>query len=323
MVRPLAMFVLLPAIALVLSGCGEATAPASAAQDSVRAESIDTARAGIIARASFATSPPGHPDIAWPQLAVEIEQAHVELQGLPPLEDPLGPLDPLAERIGSDRVRAIAQARSRALVHRAESARLLARGQPDEAAAELAEILEIAQEVSTWGAPATAEASADQIEFVLDALQQPDGAPLARALTSSGGRALRDALGRLDANDPAGRMRAIVESIAVREKALRSLMDGDDGPALVRAVATRYAPDAELGSTQAIDRSAREAIAFSRALADGWDKTSRSAITNRLRERQDEDLTGVLVVLLGEAPDACDADAALRERIAEMVGRLP
>lgn len=321
MVRLLAMIML--AATLALAGCGEATAPASAAPESTRAESIDAAQVAVIARATYATSPPGHPDLAWPELALEIKAARTELERLVPLIKPSGPRDPLAERIGSDRVRAITGARTRAMVHRAESARLLARGQPDEAAEELAAILGIAREVSAWGSPATAEASADHIKLVLDALQQPESAPLARALTSSGGNILRDAFARLDANDPAGRMRAIVESIASRETALRSLMDGEDGPALVRAVATRYVPSADLASIQAIDRSAREALAFSRALADGWDRSSRPAITNRLRERQAGDATGVLVVLLGEAPDACDSDAELRARIAETVERLP
>lgn len=242
---------------------------------------------------------------------------------LEPLRTPAGPRDPLAERIGPERMRAIAEARQRASVHRAEAARLLARGQPDGAAGELTNMLDLARVVSTWGSPSTAEAAADLIEAVLEALSQPDGVPLSRALTSSGGAAIRAGFARLDSNDPAGRMRAVVETIATRESALRSLMDESNGEALVRGVASRYAPSAELGSAEAIDRSVREAVAFSRALADGWDRPSRVAITTRLRQRQGADRTGVLIVLLGEAPEACDADADLRARIAAAVERLP
>ncbi|MEQ8316581.1 MAG: hypothetical protein RIE77_11960 [Phycisphaerales bacterium] len=306
-----------------VSGCGDAPATASAAPQPPSRAGLDPDRVSAIAMASYATSPPSHPKLSWPDLAPLIDAAHQELSELEPMATPAGPPDPLAERIGSERVQAIAEARRRATVLRAEAARLLARGQPDEAAREFAHMLEVARVVSTWGSPSTAEASADVIESVIEALGQPDGAPLSRALTSIGSAEIRSGFARLDANDPAGRMRAVVETIATRESALRSLMDERNGEALVLGVATRYSPAAELGSNEDIDRFAREAVAFSRALADGWDRSSRSAITTRLRQRQAEDPTGVLIILLGEAPDACDADADLRTRIAEVVEQLP
>jgi len=86
-------------------------------------------------------------------------------------------------------------------------------------------------------------------------------------------------------------------------------------PTAVRLVASRYATHAVRAEPEIIERRIEEANAFARALADGWSKPSRSAITQRLRDRQTEDATGVLTLLLSDAADACDADAVLRGRI--------
>lgn len=300
---------------LLLMGCGEGAAPASAsaapASDRRMAEDV----LEMIGSVSFETSPPGHPSLAWPELAPRIRAARSELRLIGPLPEPKAIGDALDERIGSDHLRSVAAARARALILRAEAGRLLAMGRPDDAARELAHMLRLARTVSTWGAPGTAEAAADIINRVLEAMDQPANAPMTLALTSRGKSALLEAFGDLDDNDPAGRMRAMVESFARREEALRERAAGEDGPVVVRRVASRYASGASLGTPESIERAVREANAFSRALADGWDRSTRSAITTRLRQRQAEDATGVLIVLLGEAPDACDADARLRERI--------
>lgn len=286
------------------------------------AGSVDADLIEAIALTSYQTSPPGHPNLRWAELAPKIEAARRQLARLPELVEPESAANPLGERVTSAQVRAIAEVRRRAMVLRAESARLLAAGDPDGAASVFEGILELARASSTWGTPAAAETSAWLIVQVLDALEQPDAAPMTIALTTASRARLRTALEALDANDPAGRMRAMTETTAARVEALRTRAQGTDGPMVVRGVAARYVPGAELGTAEGIDRVIREAFAFSRALADGWDRSSRSAITVRLRQRQAEDATGVLLVLLGEAPDACDDDARLRERIAGVIEGL-
>ncbi|MFI4917090.1 MAG: hypothetical protein ACIAS6_11365 [Phycisphaerales bacterium JB060] len=310
-------------IAGMLSGCGESSAPAT-----VRAaapgsqDNLDQGLVDAIARASYGTSPPGHPSLGWAELAPRIAAARSQLDKRPALDRPARSKDPLAERISSVQARTLSQARQRAMVMRAEAARLLARGTSDQSAQELVAMLTLADVVAGWGTPASAETSAWIIASVLDALAQPDNAALSRALSTGARARLRHGLSELDANDPAGRLRAITETIAAREAAMRSRSEGPDGPVVVRGIASRYAPGADRATAEELDRLMREAVAFSRAMADGWDKPSRPAITARLRQRQAEDPTGVLVVLLGEAPDACDADAQLRERIGRMVERL-
>lgn len=286
------------------------------------AGSVDADLIEAIGLTSYQTSPPGHPNLRWAELAPKIEAARRQLARLPEFVEPEAAANPLAERVTSAQVRAIAEVRRRAMVLRAESARLLAAGDPDGAASVFEGILELARASSTWGTPAAAETSAWLIVQVLDALEQPDAAPMTIALTTASRARLRAALEALDANDPAGRMRAMTETTAARVEALRTRAQGTDGPMVVRGVAARYVPGAELGTAEGIDRVIREAFAFSRALADGWDRSSRSAITVRLRQRQAEDATGVLLVLLGEAPDACDDDARLRERIAGVIEGL-
>lgn len=306
----------------LLAGCGEAAAPATASPTPVHVGSIDADLVEAIAQASYQTSPPAHPSLEWPALAPKIEAARRQLDHLPDLARPARPADPLAERATSAQVRGLADARRRAMVLRAESARLLAAGDPDGAAAELAGVLDLARNLATWGVPAAAETAAELIARVLDAMGQPDAAAMTIALTTASKARLRSAFEALDANDPAGRMRAIVETTAERVEAMETTARGADGPTVVRGVARRYVPGAAIGTAEAIDRVTREAFAFSRALADGWQKPSRSAITLRLRQRQDEDTTGVLVVLLGDAAEACDDDAQLRERIARAIEGL-
>jgi hypothetical protein len=305
-----------------LAACDRQTPATAAGAPPPAATSLDPNLIHAIAQAIYDTSPPAHPALPWPELAPTIQSAREQLEYLPRLVTPASPADPLAERASSAQLRALAQARHRGIVLRAESARLLAKADPDAAAAELAALVELARHVSAWGSPATAEGAADLIAQSLDAMEQPPGAPMVRALTSAGRAALRSALESLNTNDPAGRMRAMAESSAARIQALRTRAHGPDGPTVVRGVASRYAPSAQLGTPDAIDQATREAFAFSRALADGWNKGSRSAITSRLRARQVEDATGILTVLLGEAPDACDRDAALRARIEHALEEL-
>ncbi len=309
-----------------LLGCGEAPSPASGSPASVGTPpgpaTIDADLVEAIAQASYHTSPPSHPTLGWAELAPKIAEARRQLDQLSPIDKPASPADPLAERVSSVQLKALAEARLRAMVLRAESARLLAAGDADGAAAELSELVGVAQGLSTWGAPATAETAAELIAQVLDALEQPDAAPMTIALTSASKAALRRTLEGLDSNDPAGRLRAITETTTARLEAMRSRARGTDGPTAVRGVSGRYVPGASLGSAEDIDRAIREAFAFSRAIADGWDKPSRSAISVRLRQRQGEDTTGVLIVLLGDTPDACDDDARLRERIAAVIEAL-
>ncbi|UYV14162.1 MAG: hypothetical protein NCW75_07680 [Phycisphaera sp.] len=311
----------------LLLGCGESPTPAAGAPVPVGTTpgargSIDADLVEAIAQASYQTSPPGHPTLEWAELAPKIEAARHQIGELPGVVKPAAAADPLAERVTSAQIRALAGARGRAMVLRAESARLLAAGYPNAAASELENLLELAQELSAWGLPSAAEASAQMIERALDAMDQPDAAPMTIALATASKTGLREAFEGLDTNDPAGRMRAMTETTAARVEALRSRLRGADGPSAVRAVAGRYVPGAALGTAEGIDRVTREAFAFSRALADGWEKPSRSAITLRLRQRQAEDSTGVLKVLLGEAPDSCDDDARLRERIAGAIEGL-
>lgn len=310
-------------IAGVLTGCGESSAPATArAAAPGSQDNLDPRLVDAIALVSYGTSPPGHPSLGWSELAPRIAAARSQLDKRPGLARPARAEDPLAERISSDQARTLSQARRRAMVMRAEAARLLARGDPDASAEELAAMLGLAGVVAGWGTPASAETSAAIIASVLDALAQPDNAALLRALSTGARARLRHGLAGLDANDPAGRLRAIIETIAAREAAMRSRSEGPDGPVVVRGIASRYAPGADRATAEELDRVMREAVAFSRAMADGWDKPSRSAITARLRQRQAEDPTGVLIVLLGEAPDACDADAQLREHIGRVMERL-
>jgi|GEM_PF-6036820 len=300
----------------MLAGCGEAGVPVPASGTPVPTGTIDADLVEAIALSSYQTSPPGHPSLEWPELAPQIEAARRQLDQLPNLAQPGPPSDPLAARATSSQVRGLAEARRRAMVLRAESARLLAAGDPDGAAVELEGVLDLAQQLSTWGVPAAAETAAEFIGLVLDAMDQPDVAPMTIALSTISGARLRIRFEALDANDPAGRMRALTESAVVRIEAMRSRARGVDGPTAVRGVAGRYVSGAALGTLEEIDHVTQEAYSFSRALADGWEKPSRSAITQRLRHRQEEDTTGVLVVLLGDAAEACDDDARLRERIA-------
>lgn len=306
----------------VLPGCGEAGSPAPASGTPVPMGSIDADLAEAIAQASYQTSPPGHPSLEWAELAPQIEAARRQMDQLPGLAKPEPPADPLAERVSSAEVRALVEVGRRAMVLRAESARLLAAGDPDGAAAVLEGVLDLARQASAWGVPAVAETAAELIGRVLDAMDQPAAAPMTIALTTASKSRLRTALEALDANDPAGRMRAITERTPARFEALRVRARGADGPTAVRSVAGRYVPGASLGTPEEIDRVTGEAFSFSRALADGWEKPTRSAITLRLRQRQEDDATGVLVVLLGDAAEACDDDARLRERIAAAIEGL-
>jgi hypothetical protein len=283
---------------------------------------IDADLVEAIAQASYQNSPPSHPTLTWAELAQKIANAREQLNTLPAMSRPAGPADPLAERASSGQMVALAEVRRRASVLRAEAARLLAAADPDGAAAELVEIVKLAEEVAAWGTPATAELAADLIAQTLDALERPDAAPMTIALAPASKQAIGAVLEGLDSNDPAGRLRALTETTARRVEAMRARARSSDGPTAVRDVASRYVPGASLPTAEDAERAIREAFAFSRALADGWDRPSRSAITERLRQRQAEDATGVLVVLLGDAPQACDDDARLRERIADAIKGL-
>ena len=312
----------LVAVMFGLSGCGERPAPAGAAEPAMAPERMDTQLVHGIALASYHTSPPQHPSMAWPELARTIEQARIQLEQMQALAKPAALADPLAERVSSAQLTAIAEARTRASVYRAEAARLLARGDADGAGHELALALGVAREMAAWGVPAAAEASAEVIGTVLDALKQPDAAAMTIAMSTQARAEMANTLQQLDRIDPAGRMRAMVESTSARVAELEERAQGADGPTAVREVASRYVPGAQRGDAKQIERSMAEARAFARALADGWDKPSRSAITTRLRDRQAEDAAGVLAVLLADAGDACDADARLRQRIAEAIEAL-
>ncbi len=306
----------------LLQGCGEAVGPAPASGTPASTRGVDGQLVEVIAQMTYRTSPPAHPSLPWAELAPQIEAARRQVVGLPELTKPTLAADPLAERMTSRQVAALADARRRAMVLRAESARLLAAGDPDGAAVELENVLRLAATLSTWGMPTAAEASAETIELVLDAMEQPEAAAMTLALTGASRARLRAALERLNTDDPAGRLRALTETTASRVEAMRERAVGADGPTAVRGVAGRYVPGATLGTTEDIDRLTREAFAFSRALADGWARPSRSAITMRLRQRQADDGTGVLAVLLAGVPDACDGDAGLRERIAREIEGL-
>ncbi|GIW74080.1 MAG: hypothetical protein KatS3mg103_0602 [Phycisphaerales bacterium] len=278
--------------------------------------------AGFLDRVSYATSPPRHPELAWPALAERIAQARQELVGLSPVLVPPGPVDPLAERASSAQRRAVAVARRRAAVHRAEAARLVATGRIDAAADELAEALAVARQLARWGEPVAAQASAEVIEMVLDALAQPAAAPLQRALGPRARGRLAEALQTLDRQDPAGRLRAVVESVGRRQRALARAARGPDGPTVVRRAARRLVHDAARADARTIERLADEAQAFATALADAWDKPTRSAVVARLADRQGQDTTGVLVLLLGDAARACEDDASLRPRLQRAIEAL-
>ena len=306
---------------LGLAGCDERspTRPGSAVLGTdgfdPLLEDIEPSLLEVTARADYSTSPPTHPTLAWRELAAAIEHARGQLELVQPLVEPERPDNPLAERSSTAQMRAVTNARHRLMVLRAEAARLLATGDVDGAAVELVGMLDVPRALVSWGVPVAAEAAAEGIEMLLNALDQPAASPLRAAISPEVGSTLRASLRRLDASDPAGRMRAMVESTMRRTSALRRHAEGRDGPTAVRAIASRYRRGAVLAEPELLGRLLDEADAFARALADGWDKPTRSAITERLRQRQGEDETGVLLLLLGDAPEACDADARLRERI--------
>lgn len=304
------------------AGCDDGPAPAAGAEPVHAIQRADAASIDMIAQAAWRTSPPVHPTMSWPELAPIIESARAQIGTMDALERPAAPSDVLAERIGAGQLRAIAAARERVLVYRAEAARLLARGDADGAWLELALVLGVSRELAGWGFPGAAEAAAEAIDTVLTALDQPDAARMTLAMSPWARTEARSALLGLDRTDPAGRLRGVVESSTARAIALERRAQGADGPAAVREVATRYVRAAERGDGQQIERLTSEARAFARAMADSWDKPMRSAVTERLRQRQTEDGTGVLVVLLADAADACDADGALRDRIARAVEDL-
>ena len=331
--RPIGIVMLRSLMVLVLAllagaGCDERPAPAAAVAahpatvGSSEIQRVDPDFLAAIAKASFATSPPGHESLTWPELAPKIEAAREQLDALGPMVRPKPPRDPLAERANSSQFRAIAAARERALVYRAEAARLLARGDADRAGDELVHILVVSAELASWGYPASAEAASEVIEMALDALRQPDSAAMEIAMGVPSRARVQRALERLNAQDPAGRLRAMVQSASVRAAGLEQRARGADGPAAVYEVASRYVPRARLDDARTINRRIDEGRAFARALADSWDKPMRSAVTERLRGRQADDDTGVLTVLLADSADACDADHALRARIAEAIEAL-
>lgn len=310
---------------LVFAGCSESdrsVAPTLLSDVGTVGEGLDASSVSTIVQADFSTSPPTHPTLGWAELAPMIEAAAVVVESLPRPERPDLPMDPLAERLTSVQASALSEARDRALVLRAEAGRRVALGDFDGAADALIGVLGLAGALSEWGVPAAAEASASLIELVLDALESPARAPVVRAMSPPAQGRLRDAFASLGRTDPAGRVRAMVESSTTRIAALRSRAMGTDGPTVARAAAIRYTPGSGLSTPDRIDAHIREAEAFVRALGDSWDRPMRSAVSKRLRDRQREDESGVLVLLLGHAPDACEADALLRERIAHAIGAL-
>ena len=309
-------------LVLCASGCDDGPAPA-AGMEPVRAlERADASTIELIAQASARTSPPTHPTLSWGELAPIVEAARRDVGAMGELQRPATPSDVLAERIGARQLQALAAARERVLIHRAEAARLLARGDADGAWLELARVLGVSRELAGWGFPGAAEAAAEAIDTVLVALNQPDAAPMTLAMSPQARGWSLAALMGLDRTDPAGRMRAMVESTTARVAALEQRARGADGPSAVREVASRYVRTAERGEALEIERLTKEAQSFARAMADSWGKPMRSAVTERLRQRQGEDATGVLEVLLADAADACDADQALRARIAGAVEAL-
>jgi len=312
---------------VVLSGCDQAAAPAepreshdAASNDHHSTQFMELV--AVLRRADFATSPPSHPELSWPLLAPKIKQVRSMLADTPVLQEPTTARRPLAERASSAHFAELSLARERALVHRAEAARLVAAGYPDAAVDELASVLYVAGLLATWGVPVAAEASAELIEMVLFALQQPLAAPLPDALSAEARLAMLAVLDELNETDPAGRLRSMVESTGERIAALSTLAQGADGPNVVRAAASRYRRGALRGQPEQIERLLDEARSFARALADGWDRPTRSAITQRLRSRQAEDATGVLELAMGDAADACTDDARLRGRISSSKERL-
>lgn len=325
-------FCLMIALLGLAAGCEDRVdTPAAALQGSAEPGSVlrpspspnpDPSIPEAIGRLDFETSPPTAPDMKWSELTPMIEAARAQLSSDPIVEAPAAAADPLAERTTAAQLRAIAAAGGQAMVYRAEAARLVARGDPDAAAIELARVLDLARSLATWGVPSAAEASARMIAIVLDAVEQPRAAPAPGAMSPAARSVLRDALAGLDSTDPAGRMRAMVETHADRSRALAEHAAGADGPTVVRSIASRYRRGVVRGSPADIQRSIEEASAFAMALADTWDKPARSAVTQRLRERTQANGSGVLTILLGEAPDACDADAQLRARIATAIEGL-
>ena len=296
--------------------------PYAASSETIAAQSTGLIGIAAIRGASFDTSPPTHPSLSWPQLAPRIESARQRLREMPALERPRPSTRPLAQRATSEQFAHIAEARERAVVLRAEAARRVASGYPDAAVDELIDLLGVSRSLASWGVPAAAEASAQVIDMALTAIEQPRAARLAAAWSPEARSRMLHELELLDLTDPAGRLRAIVESASSRTDALSELSQGRDGPSAVRSTASRYHRAAELGRAKDIERLLDESRAFAMALADGWDRPTRSAITERLRQRQTEDTTGVLEVVLGEAADACDADVLLRERIERSIEAL-
>ena len=313
----------------VLMGCGEPAqseaATAHTASDpkiGAAADSQGLIGIGEIRTTTYETSPPSHPSLAWPELAPRIELARQQLDEMPAIGRPRPSTRPLAERATSEQFAHISAARDRAVVLRAEAARHVATGYPDAAVEELINLVGVSRELASWGVPAAAEGSAMMIDIALSALEQPRAAPLRDALSPAARARMIQGLESLEQTDPVGRLRAMVESASSRANALLQLSQGSDGPSAVRATAARYRRQAERGEAQEISRLLQESRAFAIALADGWDRPTRSAITERLRQRQAEDATGVLEVVFGETADACDADALLRERIARTIEAL-
>lgn len=241
---------------------------------------------------------------------------------MPEPSRPGGSGDVLAAWTTGAQLAGLSGARDRALVLRAEAGRLVARGDFDGAAEALAGLLELARALSGWGVPAAAEASAWLIEMALDAMAAPRSAPVVRAMSASGRARLHGALASLDGADPAGRLRAMVETTRTRIAALRGRSVGADGPSVVRAAAGRYTPGAGLATPEGLGVLIDEAGAFAHTLEEQWGGPMRAAVSLRLDERQREDGTGVLALLLGPAARACEADAVLRGRVARALEAL-
>lgn len=309
---------------LLLGGCSDGRRPQAlpAATTPLEPHGPDAAVVSALAQADFSVSPPRHPTLAWAELAPLIEAAaQAERSRNVPARPDL-PVDPLAQRLTSAQARDISTIRDRALVLRADAARKVAAGDFDSAADALIAIVELARGLSVWGVPSASEASASLIELVLDALELPGSAPVLRVLSPDARSRLRGSLASLGTRDPAGRIRAMIESSSARIGAMRSRAMGVDGPSAVLDVAGRYRPGAVRATPFDIERLIGEAEAFSVALGDSWDRPMRSAVSKRLHDRQREDETGLLLVLMGHAPEACEADAALRARIGEAVKAL-
>lgn len=255
-------------------------------------------------------------------MAPMVEVWALQVRSMPEPSRPGGSGDVLAAWTTGAQLAGLSGARDRALVLRAEAGRLVARGDFDGAAEALAGLLELARALSGWGVPAAAEASAWLIEMALDAMAAPRSAPVVRAMSASGRARLHGALASLDGADPAGRLRAMVETTRTRIAALRGRSVGADGPSVVRAAAGRYTPGAGLATPEGLGVLIDEAGAFAHTLEEQWGGPMRAAVSLRLDERQREDGTGVLALLLGPAARACEADAVLRGRVARALEAL-